>query len=444
MSDGVRPNLKRGLTREQHIWRWKVLIATYIGYAGYYLTRKVFGIVKTSLADPETGLGIELHDTAHIWTAFLVAYMIGQFVNSFVGRKWGPRLLLLGGLGLSIVCNVIFGFTNSYYTFLVFMFFNGLFQASGWPGVVGGISEWLRPMERGSIMGVWTTSYLIGNMLVKAIGGYMLHAYGWRWAFFGCTLLSVGVWLLIYFWQRNKPADVGLDPIVYEHDEDDVRAIRASQEEQIPLRDYMHLALNPLVIAMGLSYFCIKFLRYALDSWLPAFLNIQGMAVDHAAYYSSVFDIAGLPGAILAGLALDWIFRGNWAALCFTMGLGMVGGYLLVVFYGSNPYALAFSFALVGFMMYGPDTILCGAGAVTVAGERNGVALAGLVNGFGSIGAVVQEEVIGLLVKGDPDTGIRNTNILALAMSILFVVLMVGVMWRVSVAHRNNESIVGP
>ena len=440
-SGGIHLGPEKRLSREQHFWRMKILASTYFAYAGYYLTRKVFGIVKTSLADPDTGIGIELHQTAHIWTAFLVAYMLGQFINSYLGRKWGPRVILLGGLGVSIGCNIVFGFTNSFYTFMVFMFFNGLVQASGWPGVVGGISEWLRPKERGSIMGFWSTSYLVGNMLVKGVGGYLLGVYGWRWSFFGCTLLSVGVWIIILIWQRNKPQDVGLEPIVEEKDEKDLRSIRASQEEHVNFRDYLNLATNPLVIAMGLSYFCIKFLRYALDSWLPAFLSIQGMADDQAAYYSGIFDLAGLPGAILAGLALDWLFRGNWAALCFTMGIGMVVGYLLVIYYGANPYALAFSFGLVGFMMYGPDTILCGAASVSVAGERNGVAMAGLVNGFGSIGPIVQEEVIGQLVKGDPASGMRNTNILALSMSILFVVLMLGVMWRVNVAHRQNAEI---
>jgi len=139
------------LTSEQWKWRWRILIATYTGYAGYYLTRKVFTICKTLIAEE---MNWELSDTAHIWTAFLFAYMLGQFINSFVGRKWGPRVIMLGGLGVSIVCNTVFGFANSFATFLVFMFINGLVQASGWPGCVGGVSRWLREKERGTVMGI--------------------------------------------------------------------------------------------------------------------------------------------------------------------------------------------------------------------------------------------------------------------------------------------------
>jgi len=400
-----------------------------MGYGGYYLTRKTFTICKTTIAND---LGWQLGDTAHIWTAYLVAYMLGMFLNSFIGRRWGPRVLLLGGLGLSLVLNVIFGFANSFPTFLVFMFFNGLVQASGWPGTVGAVAHWLRPAERGAIMGVWSTNYLVGNIIVKSIGGYLLGAYGWRWSFWGCTLLSFAIWWLLFFWQRNRPQDVGLAPIV-EEQATESRAVQASQAERVTLRQYVRLAGNPLVLAMGASYFCIKFLRYALDSWLPAFLNIQGLDVARASYYSSVFDYAGAGGAILAGWALNRWFKGNWAAVCACMATGVIVGYAAVIQFGGNPIAVAFWFGLVGFMLYGPDTLICGAASVQVAGEVNAVAVAGLVNGMGSIGSVVQEEVIGWLVRGDKQIGMRNTNLLALAMSILMAVLFAATAWHL---HR--------
>jgi OPA family glycerol-3-phosphate transporter-like MFS transporter len=423
------------LSRDQVSWRWRILISTYFAYAGFYLTRKVFTICKAPLARE---FNVDLGQIAHIWTAYLVAYMVGQFLSSVIGRKWGPRVLLLGGLAVSVVINVIFGIANSYWTFLVFMFFNGLAQAAGWPGCVGGISEWLRKKERGSIMGVWSTNYLVGNMLVKSIGGFLLASYGWRYAFFGCTIMTSAIWWVIYFWQRNKPQDVGLAPLV-EPEPEDTRTVRASTDEHITMRQYMDLALNPVVIIMGISYFSVKFLRYALDSWLPTFLNMQGMDVGRASYYSGIFDFAGLAGAIIAGWALDRWFRGQWQILCFIMGIGMVLGYVLVVMFGANPYALAICFGAVGFMIYGPDTILSGAASVQVAGERNGVAVAGLVNGVGSLGPVVQEEVIGWIMGNkDANVAIRNANLLTLSMSIAFLMTMIIVIWYVHVAHKKN------
>jgi len=411
--------INSGLSKEQSVWRWKIIISTYFGYAGYYLTRKVFTISKTSLAD---SFGVGLDSIAHIWSIYLIAYMLGMFVNSFVGRRWGPRLLLLGGLGTSILINIRFGFTNSYSSFMVLMFFNGLIQASGWPGTVGGIAHWLRKKERGTIMGFWSTNYLVGNIVVKMLGGFLLALWGWRYAFWGATLVAFGIWWLIYFWQRTRPEDVGLEPIVSLDDEDN-REVKASLEDRISFKKYLKLLLNPIVPLMGMSYFSIKFLRYALDSWLPTFLNLQGLDKASSAYYSSIFDIAGFGGVVLAGFALDRFFKGRWEKVVLLMSLGLVAGYFVVISYGQNPVMLALSFGLVGFMLYGPDTLLCGAAAVQVAGEKNAVAVAAIVNGIGSIGPVIQEEVIGLLMGGkSSELGMRNTNYLALSMSILLVV----------------------
>jgi sugar phosphate permease len=435
----------RPLNFDERIWRWKVLASTYFAYAGFYLVRKVFPLCKTTL---ERDYGIGFDGVANIWTAYLVGYMAGQFICSFLGRKSGPRLLLLGGLGISMAINVVFGFANSYSTFLAFMLFNGLVQAAGWPGSVGGIAEWLRQKERGTIMGFWSTNYLVGNIVVKLLGGFLLlhftnkynGHYGVRYAFWGCTLVAFGIWWLIFFWQRSKPEDVGLDPIVdHEHPAD--RAVVSSTKENVSFREFSWLVLNPIVPLMGLAYFSIKFLRYALDSWLPTFLDLQGMNVGEAAYYSSIFDWAGLAGAIIAGIALDRIFRSRWEIVCLLMGFGMVLSYIAVLQFGNSPVVLAVCFGLVGFMLYGPDTLLCGAGAVAVAGPRNAVAVAGLVNGFGSIGPVLQEQINGRILQANSaETAVRNSNLLGLSMSILFVVSMLVVSLRVTIARRHTEA----
>jgi len=429
-------NSVTALSPAQLTWRWRILISSYFAYGGYYLTRKTFTICKTTIAKD---LNWQLGDTAHIWTAYLVAYMLGMFINSFIGRRWGPRVLLLGGLGVSILINIIFGFANSFSTFLVFMFFNGLVQASGWPGSVGAVAHWLRPAERGTVMGFWSTNYLFGNMLVKSVGGFLLGHYGWRWSFWGCTVLSFGVWWLIFFWQRTRPQDVGLDPIIGEQSAEQ-RAVHASQSDRVTLKQYVELAANPIILAMGASYFCIKFLRYALDSWLPSFLNLQGMDVARASYYSQIFDFAGLGGVLLAGWALDHWFRGNWAAVCAWMGLGVIAGYLAVMRFGGNPVAMSVCFGLVGFMLYGPDTLLCGAASVQVAGEKNAVAVAGLVNGLGSLGPVIQEEVIGWMVRGHANQSMRNVNRLAFSISILMTCLLAVIAWRLHVLQSRRRA----
>jgi len=98
-------------------------------------------------------------------------------------------------------------------------------------------------------------------------------------------------------------------------------------------------------------------------------------------------------------------------------------------------------FGIVGFMIYGPDVILCGPAAVELAGAKNGVAVAGIINGIASIGPIFQEEVIGWLMRAeDKHAGIRNTNLMGLFMSAAFVILMLVVMWRLGCTQNENHS----
>ena len=60
---------------------------------------------------------------------------------------------------------------------------------------------------------------------------------GWRYAFWGATLAAFVIWWLIYFWQRTKPEDVGLAPIVG-HEPEAAREVKASLEERLSFKKY--------------------------------------------------------------------------------------------------------------------------------------------------------------------------------------------------------------
>ncbi|MEW6234364.1 MAG: MFS transporter [Candidatus Omnitrophota bacterium] len=407
------------LTKDQYWWRWRILIATYFSYSGYYLCRKAYGLCKKSIGEE---FSLNATQLAHIWSAFLVAYMVGQFLNGILGRKLGPRLLLLIGMAVSLGCNIAFGFANSYETFVGFMILNGLAQASGWPGNVGGVAHWLRKEERGQIMGVWSTNYLAGNLGVKFLAGFMLGYMGWRSAFWACSLGMGLIWILFYILHRNRPEDAGLEPITTKDDES---AEPPDERQSATFTGFLRVLGNPAIVMMGLCYFTLKFLRYSLDSWLPYFLSQSQFQLpgDLAAFYSSIFDGVGFAGVIIAGWALDKIFKGNWRLLCALMAACMTFSYVLVILYGSySPFLLACLYGLVGFMLYGPDSILNGAGAIATAGRSDALSAVGVINGIGSIGPVVQEEVIGRLY--DHYQNMEFFKILCVYMSLAATVML--------------------
>lgn len=374
---------------EYRSWQIKIFSATWLAYVGYYFARKAFFVVKSDLADT---LGLNAIDLAHLGTAYLVSYMVGQYSSAYFGRKLGPKYLLILGMGISLVCNIVFGASNSYWTIILFLSLNGLAQGTGWPGCIGSLAYWFKRKQRGSILGIWSTCYQVGSVVATSFAAYMLGNYGWRWSFFGASLILMVIWAIVLFLHPNRPEDVGLKPL---DDEDEQESTSEDKGEEKGLGWTKEVVFT--IVTMGFIYFGIKFLRYALWSWVPFLLNNNfGLAGDDAGYLSTVFDIFGFAGVIFAGFASDKLFKGRRSFLSFLMLFLMALSFVLMYTMGSTSLLyFTISMGLAGFMLYGPDSLISGVGAIDVGTKRGALVAAGIINGTGSIGPIFQEEIIG-------------------------------------------------
>ncbi len=373
-------------------WQIKILLSTWLAYAGYYFCRKPFYVTKVSISG---ALGIDSFGLAQLGTAYLVAYMVGQFSSAFFGRKMGPKLLLLTGILISIVSTFLFGISNSFWTIMLLTSLNGLAQGTGWPGCIGSLAFWFRRKQRGSVLGLWSTCYQFGPVVATLLASFLLARAGWRWSFFGGSMVLLAVWFLVLILHPNRPEDAGLAPF---QDEDEMPDPAAAHGDKKLGWDR---SVVVTIMMMGLIYFCIKFLRYALWSWLPWFLNKNFFISEaDAGYLSTVFDICGFAGVIAAGFLSDRIFRGKRALLSFIMLALMTLSFFILYFMGSTNLAVfTISIGFAGFMLFGPDSLLSGVGAIDVGSKEGALSAAGIINGMGSIGPIFQEQLVGWMYR---------------------------------------------
>jgi sugar phosphate permease len=387
--DAQNPTFKR--------WRIRVFSVTWMSYAGFYFCRKTFGIVKPELKSTYHFSDMEL---AHIWTAYLVAYMLGQFLAAKLGRRFACRILLMVGMGVSLLANVglgvvITGGLEAFWALIALMVINGFAQATGWPGNVGILAKWTQHSERGRVMAWWGTCYQIGSVFAKHFAAIMLATMGLAWSFWGASVVLLGVWVVFYFWGHEEPESLGL-PAMVEEIEVQAEAVDGSQQDRVPPWSE---AIR-IVVAMGGLYFCFKFLRYALDSWSPMLLqeSFPELDVATAGHLSTAFDWVGFLGVIAAGYLSDKVFRSYRTPVIFWMTVGtLLATFLLYVVGGSSLILFVILLGLVGFMMMGPDSLLSGTAAMDVSTKEMAVVVTGIINGLGSIGPVVQELVIGYI-----------------------------------------------
>lgn len=379
-------------------YRMQLFVATWLSYAGFYFARKVYAVLKHPLKEQ---FGLDDVQIAYPWTIYLVTYMLGQFFAAWLGRHMESRRVLAYGMCIAAACNIALGLlvdsqlASVYLWMCVTMGIHGLAQATGWPHNVALFANWTRRSERGTLFGIWGTCYQIGGIAGKALAGFLLGWLGMAWSFFGSSLVLLAFTLYFVLYARERPQSVGLS--LEDDAEPDVAGAgtRDADAREPPLPP----GFMASIVAMGLIYFGFKFLRYALDSWSTLILAEHfGMTTSIAAYWSTAFDWIGFLGVIAGGMWSDRMPGSRRTPVIFFMTIGCLVFTSLMWFAGlSSPVLFVVLLGLIGFTAMGPDSLLSGACAMDVGSRRQAAIAAGVINGFGSIGPILQEPTIGWL-----------------------------------------------
>ena len=371
--------------RSYRRWRWQIFIITWLAYAGFYLTRKSFAVAKIGI-QKDPSLGWSDPQLAWIDSAYLTAYALGQFLFGMAGDRMGTRLIVGAGLLLSVIAGFAMGASTWIVLFGAFFLVQGLCQASGWGPLTKNMSTFFSRRERGSVMGLWSTNYSLGAFIASVIVGYAGKWYGWRYAFFVPAALLLVIWILFLVLQRNKPEDVGLASIEAHHGElPDVIAPGESSWAVIG-----RVITNPMVILLAFVYLLVKPARYAILLWGPKYMHARlGSDMAESGVLSALFELAGPLSALTCGVISDKIFNTRRMPVC-VIGLLLLGVVLFCFNYlPPTRWMLGGSFFLIGLLLFGPDSLITGTAAVDFGTKRGASTASGVINGMGSIGAIL-------------------------------------------------------
>ena len=381
-------------------WRWQIFTVTWLAYAGFYLTRKSFAVAKVGLG-AGTSIGLTQPQMAWIDGAFLVAYAIGQFTWGVAGDRFGPRRVVLAGMFCSVLAAMAMGASSGALAFGALFFIQGLCQSTGWAPLAKNLGSFFSRRERGVVMGFWCTNYAVGGLVASIYAGYVGQRFGWRYAFFIPAATLLGVWLVFLLLQRNRPEDVGLPSIeVYHQEQPDVPLPGESPKSEGSWDVIRDVLRNRMVLLLAVIYFCLKPARYAILFWGPKYINDKlGTGMAASGFLSAMFELAGPFSVIVAGFVSDRIFgsrRMPVAVLCLAS--------LAIVLFvldklPATGWMLGGCLFLMGFLTYAPDSLISGTAAVDFGTKKGASTASGLVNGAGSIGAIVGGTLPGLVLE---------------------------------------------
>src|SRR5579864_2177707 len=395
MSDASRTSLRFGQVR--------TMLLLFGGYAACYYCRADLSVATPLLADELSRHGIE-HGAAlvHIGTLTslgVLAYAIGKLFLTGLGDYWGGRRNFLLGVGGATVFTLLFAVGGALPVFTLAWIGNRLTQSVGWAGLIKVSSKWFNYSSYGSIVGILSISYLVGDALARQQMGMLIErGYGWRSLFLFAATVAAVMLAANLLLLRESRVDEG-------HAEARPNPLNLFATAQSPPASVGAL-LAPLLRSRAFLLVCLlsfacTIIRESFNTWTPVYLRDHlGYSMSDSAGLSAIFPGVGVASVLLAGWLSDRLGLTGRSLLLFA-GLAGTAASLMVlvsvrpgVSHSMYPILLI---ALVGLCLLGPYSYLGGAFALDFGGKQASAASSGIIDGIGYLGGVLAGDSVARL-----------------------------------------------
>uniref|UniRef100_A0A8C1Y8I1 Glucose-6-phosphate exchanger SLC37A2 n=1 Tax=Cyprinus carpio TaxID=7962 RepID=A0A8C1Y8I1_CYPCA len=467
----LAPGIKLITSFSRDSWyRFFILLLTFVFYTTYHLSRKPISIIKSQLhrncsnVIHPADLNITDNDTWCDWApfdqnnyqnlfgvldnCFLVAYAIGMFFSGIFGERLPLRYYLSSGMILSGIFTALFGLgfywqIHSLWYYCLVQALNGLVQTTGWPAVVACVGNWFGKGKRGFIMGIWNSHTSVGNILGSLIAGvYVSSAWGLSFIVPGIIIAAAGVICFLFLGnlplyvrqeqKGNKNKDCRCLPLLRNSSSnEEIFSANTSTavetvEDHTEAISFCGALRIPGVVEFSLCLLFAKLVSYTFLYWLPLYIaNVAHFDPKKAGDLSTLFDVGGIVGGILAGLISD--YSGGRATTCCAMliiAAPMVNKQSLffVCISSSALFGPAGMLLWCGALVNGPYALITTAVSADLGTHEclrgNSRALStvtAIIDGTGSIGAAVGPLLAGLISP----TGWNNVFYMLIAADVL-------------------------
>ncbi|MCO5576151.1 hypothetical protein L7F22_029959 [Adiantum nelumboides] len=348
---------------------------------------------------------------------------------------------------------------HSFWYYFIIQVITGLLSSIGWPVVVAIVTNWFGETKRGLLMGVWNAHTSVGNIVGSIIAAAALrYGWGWSFLFPGLLLIMCASLvycflivdpaglalpiagddndqssascnngerkvLLTKTQPETRPLEINIEDDLPRHGVSDVslsleveragKAVPENFEELTETVNKLSPSANDIgavqflqawkIPGVALYAFCLFFVKlvaYTFLFWLPFYIRHTEIAGKYlsdnmAGYLSTIFDIGGVIGGILAGHLSD---KYNVKALIavFFMYCAVPSLYLFRSYGGRSLAHAAALMTALGIFVNGPYALI----TTTVSADLgthnslngNARALAtvsAIIDGTGSVGAAV-------------------------------------------------------
>ena len=149
-------------------------------------------------------LGLSATEFGVLLSAFSLSYGFAQLPSGILLDRLGPRIVLGAGLIFWSAMQALTGMVNSFSHFILLRIGLGIGEAPFMPAGVKSINDWYAQRERGTAVGIFNSSTVLGQAIAPPALVIMQLAWGWRTMFVVIGLAGIVVGLCWYVGYRNR------------------------------------------------------------------------------------------------------------------------------------------------------------------------------------------------------------------------------------------------
>jgi len=336
-------------------------------------------------------LGLTQIQMGEIFGAFMLGYAIFQVPWGLLGDRFEPRRVLAIASLVWAITTALTGFlpvrlprgeAAAFASLLMLRFLLGAGEAALYPLAARAVGNWMRESERAFAYSIIIAAAAAGSAFTGPMVAWSMVAFGWRAAYYLCSILALVIGGLWYWYARDQPEVVA--------------PVRAPSESWLPL------LRNRDLILICASYFLSSYVLFTFIFWFYLYLvDARGFSVLSGGLFTSMPYILALAVVPAAGYLSDWLSNlfGTRRGRRFVAiaGFGIAAVTLFLGTRAANAYAAigALSISVASMMATeGPFW----SSTIDVAGRHAGAA-GGIMNMAGNLGGVASTSLVPLLVK---------------------------------------------
>lgn len=288
--------------------RWFLVFWLFILSAVSYLDRVNISIAGGSIAESYHLSDVQL---GKVFSAMLVGYALFQTVGGRLADRFGPRLVLAGGVAwwgifTALTALVPANIAGAVFVFVAVRFLLGAGEAVIYPSANQFIARWIPTPERGIANGWIFAGVGAGAGLTPLIITYIMVHYGWRSSFWVCSIIGFAAGAVWFLTARDTPAEhAGVSGSELELIRSGLTQAEASSASKA-LVPWGRVLQSKEVWAITLSYFCYGYVAWIFFSWFYRYLaKVRGLDLKASAFYTMLPFLAMLVCCLLGGAIND-------------------------------------------------------------------------------------------------------------------------------------------